>query len=156
MESRFAGLKNRLFQLLAHFVPGAQSIRVWLHRKRGVKLGRNVWIGYDAILETSRPELITIGDNSIISIRAMIIAHFRGSEGVWIEEDVFVGPGAIILPGVRIGAGAVVTAGSVVASSVAPRTMVQGNPAREIAKCGVSLVGKATLKQFYRSLRPVT
>ena len=155
MESPLRGLKNRVLQLLAHFMPGARSVRVWLHRRRGVKLGKNVWIGYDALLETSRPELISIGDNSIISIRATIVTHFRGAEGVSIAEDVFIGPGAIILPGVKIGAGAIVTAGSVVASSVPPMTVVQGNPAREIARSGVTLVGDATLQQFYRSLRPI-
>ena len=150
------GAKNRILQLLAHFAPGAQSLRVWLHRWRGVTLGRNVWIGYDAILETSRPRLISIGDNTIISVRAMLIAHFRGQEGIRIDEDVFIGPGAIILPGVTIGRGAVISAGSVVATSVPPMTVVQGNPARPIATCGVTLVGDASLKQFYRSLRPLT
>jgi acetyltransferase-like isoleucine patch superfamily enzyme len=156
MSSAASGLKNRVLQLLAHFVPGARSVRVRLHRWRGVNLGRNVWIGYDVLLETSRPHLISIGDNTIISMRAMLIAHFREQKGIRIEEDVFIGPGAIILPGVTIGAGAVVTAGSVVATSVAPQVMVQGNPARPIATCSVSLVGDdMTLKQFYHSLRPV-
>jgi acetyltransferase-like isoleucine patch superfamily enzyme len=155
MVSVITDLKNRVLQFLAHFVPGARSVRVRLHRWRGVKMGRNVWIGYDVVLETSRPHLISIGDNTIISVRAMLIAHFRGQEGIRIEEDVFIGPGAIILPGVTVGSGAVVTAGSVVSTSVAPMTMVQGNPARPIATCCISLVGDATLKQFYRSLRPL-
>ncbi len=149
-------LKNRTLQFVAHFAPGARSVRVWLHRLRGVNLGENVWIGYDVLLETSRPHLITIGDNSIVSIRAMLIAHFRGDEGIRIEEDVFVGPGAIVLPGVTIGRGAVVTAGSVVSASVPPMTVVQGNPARPIATCGVTLTGEASSKQFRRSLRPVS
>src|SRR5271165_7214423 len=136
MLNAINGLKNRVFQLLAHFVPGARSLRVWLHKGRGVIIGRNVWIGYDVILETSRPELISIGDNTIISVRATLIAHFRHQNGITIEEDVFIGPGVIILPGVTIGRGAVITAGSVVAESVAPAVMVQGNPARPIAKCG--------------------
>jgi acetyltransferase-like isoleucine patch superfamily enzyme len=155
MENTVTGLKNRMLQLAAAYAPGARSLRARLHRWRGVKLGKNVWIGYDVVLETSRPYLISIGDNTIISVRSMLIAHFRGQEGIKINEDVFVGPGAIILPGVVIGRGAVITAGSVVSSSVAAMTVVQGNPARPIATCGVNLVGDATLKQFYRSLRPV-
>jgi serine acetyltransferase len=106
-------------------------------------------------LETSRPHLITIGDNVIISIRAMMIAHFRGPQGIRIEDDVFIGPGAIILPNVTIGRGAVVTAGSVVSSSVAPMTVVQGNPARPIALCGVTLGEETNMGQFLHSLRPV-
>jgi acetyltransferase-like isoleucine patch superfamily enzyme len=150
------GLKNRVLHLLAHFAPGAMSVRVWLHRLRGVKIGRNVWIGYDVVLETSRPDLIAIGNNTVISVRAMLIAHFREREGIRIEEDVFIGPGAIILPGVTVGRGAVVTAGSVVAQSVPPATMVQGNPARPVASCGAVLADEGVrLRQFYRSLRPL-
>ena len=33
-----------------------------------------VWIGYDCILETSRPHLITICDHAIVSLRATLIA----------------------------------------------------------------------------------
>jgi acetyltransferase-like isoleucine patch superfamily enzyme len=154
-ESPFRGLKNRVLQEVARIAPGARSVRVWLHRWRGVKVGRRVWIGYDCVLETSRPELITIGNDAILSVRALLVAHFRGMVGITIEAEAFIGPGAIVLPGVTIGRGAVVTAGSVVSSSVPPMTVVQGNPARPIATCGVTLVGDASLKAFYRSLRPI-
>ena len=130
-------------------------MRVWLHRWRGVKIGRGVWIGYDCILETSQPHLITVGDNAVLGVRAMLIAHFRGSVGITIEDEAFIGPGAIVLPAVTIGKGAVVTAGSVVSTSVPPMTVVQGNPARAIAKCGVTLVGGASQNEFYRSLTPI-
>jgi len=154
-EGRLRGLRNRVFQELARMLPGAQTLRVWLHRKRGVRIGSGVWIGYDCILETSRPNLIHIGDNAVLSMRAMLIAHFRGSTGITIEEEAFIGPGAIVLPGVKIGRGAVVTAGSVVSASIPPMTVVQGNPARPIARCGVTLTGDASLEKFYRSMRPI-
>ena len=154
-ENPFLGLRNRLFQELARFLPGARTLRVWLHRQRGVEIGEGVWIGYDCVLETSRPHLIRIGQNSIISLRVMLIAHFRGEVGITIGDDVFVGPGAIILPNVTLGQGCVVTAGSVVTTSVPPKTLVQGNPARPIATCGVNLVGDAPQKTFLRSLRPL-
>jgi len=154
-ESLFRGLINRVLQHLARVMPGAQSLRVALHRARGVKIGKNVWIGYDAILDTSRPYLITLEDGSSIGIRATIIAHFRELQGVKIEQDAFVGPGAIILPNVVIGRGAVVTAGSVVTQSVAPMTVVQGNPAVPVAKCGVILAANVRLKEFSRQLKPL-
>jgi acetyltransferase-like isoleucine patch superfamily enzyme len=146
---------NRLLQLIAFHAPGAGSLRVLLHRWRGVKIGQNCWIGYQAMLESSRPHLIQIGDNVIISIRALLIAHFRGPAGISIENDVFIGPGAIILPNVTLGRGAVVTAGSVVSASVPAMTVVQGNPARPIATCGVTLGEETTMEQFLRSLRPI-
>src|SRR5262249_39186598 len=104
---------------------------------------------------TSRPYLITIGNNVILSIRVLLVAHFRGQTGITIEDEAFIGPGAIILPGVIIGKGAVVTAGSVVSASVPPMTVVQGNPARPIATCGVTLVGDDRIEVFQRSLRPI-
>ena len=66
---------NRLLQLIAFHAPGAQSLRVLLHRWRGVKIGKNCWIGYEALLETSRPHLIQIGDNVIISILLLPFRH---------------------------------------------------------------------------------
>jgi len=150
-----AGLRNRICQAIARWAPGGRSLRPKLHRWRGIAMGTGVWIGYDCILETSRPHLIAIGNDVVISIRVLMIAHFRGQTGITIEDSVFIGPGAIILPGVKIGKGAVVTAGSVVSSSVPPMTMVQGNPARVVATCGATLVTDAPIGEFYRSLRPL-
>ena len=49
-----------------------------------------------------------------------------------IENGASIGAGAVILPGLVIGAGAMVAAGSVVTKNVAPKSLVQGNPARHI------------------------
>lgn len=155
-ENPFRGLKNRVCQHLARILPGARSLRVSLHRARGVKIGNGVWIGYDVILDTSRPHLITIGDRASLSMRVTVVAHFRETQGVRIEEDVFVGPGTIILPNVVIGRGAVVSAGSVVTKSVPPMTLVQGNPAVPIAECGIVLNESTTVKEFSRRLRPIS
>ena len=155
-EGPLRGFSNRLLQHLARILPGASSLRVMLHRARGVRIGKNVWIGYDVILDTSRPFLITLEDNCTLSMRVTVVAHFRESTGVKVEQDAFVGPGAIILPNVVVGRGSVVTAGSVVTRSVPPMTVVQGNPAVPVAKCGVSLVPGVTLKEFSQRLRPAS
>jgi len=76
-EGFFSAAKTRILQVLACHSPGATTWRVWLHRWRGVHIGKDVWIGYDAIIETSWPELVTIRDRATIQIRATIIAHFR-------------------------------------------------------------------------------
>ena len=54
------------------------------------------------------------------------------------------------MPNVTIGAGAVVAAGQVAPStrSVAPLTMVQGNPAKPIARCGIPLGLDTPVKEF--------
>ncbi len=154
-ESFLPGLRNRILQLLARNAPGATTWRVRLHRWRGVKIGEGVWIGYDAIIETGYPHLVTIGDRVAIGARAIILAHNREQEGVVIEEDVTLGPGVIVLPNVRIGQGAIVTAGSVVTRSVPPKTMVQGNPARPVATVEVPLRLDVSMKEFSKGLRPI-
>jgi acetyltransferase-like isoleucine patch superfamily enzyme len=146
---------NRMFQLLARILPGAQTVRVFLHRARGVRIGKRVWIGYDVILETSRPQLVTIEDDVSISMRATIIAHFKEFQGVKIERDVFIGPGVIILPGVTVGEGSVLKAGTVVSQSVPARTIVEGNPGRAVGRCEIPLGRETSLKEFARGVRPL-
>ena len=154
-ENLLRGIKNRVCQHLARILPGARTVRVSLHRSRGVQIGKDVWIGYDVILDTSRPYLITIEDRALLSMRVTVIAHFKETKGVKIEEDAFVGPGAIILPNVVIGRGAVVTAGSVVTKSVPAMTVVQGNPAVPVARCGIPLTQDITAKNFAWRLKPL-
>lgn len=155
------GAKNRLLQVLALYAPGAETLRVRMHRARGVRIGEGTFISTGALIETAFPQLVWIGSNVLIGIRAVIIAHFRDGQPladispVRIEDDVFVGPGAIVLPRVTIGQGSVVAAGSVVTQSVAPLTLVQGNPAVPVARCGVPLGASTPYWEFQRHLRPL-
>ena len=146
---------QRTLQILARVSPGGMTLRVWLHRWRGVKIGKRVWIGYDAIIETAYPHLVEIRDEAVVGIRATILAHFRESRGVVIEEGAHLGPAVIILPNVTIGKGAVVAAGSVVTKSVPPMTLVQGNPAKPVAKVGLVLGHDKSMKEFSAHLRPL-
>lgn len=154
-ESPFRGLRNRLLQGLANALPGATTVRVMLHRWRGVEIGDDVWIGHEVLLDTSDPHLIHIGNRVTLSIRATVIAHSREIRGVWIEDDVFIGPCTCILAGVRIGKGAVIAAGSVVSSNVSPMTVVQGNPARPVARNGIPLGAKTSMEDFKNQLMPI-
>ncbi|MBW8853622.1 MAG: hypothetical protein JF604_04670 [Bradyrhizobium sp.] len=160
-ENFFTGIKNRIFQLLARVAPDVW--RVKLHRARGVSIGKNASIGYDSIIETSYPWLVSIGDDVNIGIRVTIIAHFRGmvpvgkqKHTVEIKNDAFVGPGVFILPNVTIGEGAVVAAGSVVNESVPPFTLVQGNPAKPKARCGLPLSKAVSYAEFVANLKPIS
>ena len=51
---------------------------------------------------------------------------------VEVENDVWIGHGAILLKGIRVGNGAIIGAGSVVTKSVPAYSVVAGNPARVI------------------------
>jgi len=152
-ENLFRGAANRVLQEIAKVAPGARTLRPRLHRARGVKIGEDVWIGYDAVLETAHPDLITIEDGVSIGMRVTIVGHFRETTGVRIERDAFIGPAVVILPNVVIGHGAVVTAGSVVTRSIPAMVVAQGNPAVPIAECGIALTPDVTMKEFSRKLK---
>ena len=51
---------------------------------------------------------------------------------IYVNDDVWIGIGAIILSGIHIGQGAVIAAGTVVTKNVPPYAVVGGNPARII------------------------
>jgi heptaprenylglycerol acetyltransferase len=162
-------VRNRAFQALALHAPGGDSLRPWLHRLRGVEIGEGTWIGLGSMIEPGFPGRVVIGKRVVVGIRTTIIAHFeykgvdrrtgtpflRDEISVKIEDDVFIGPSAVILPDVTIGYGAVVTAGSVVTRSVPPLTMVQGNPAKPVAKSTIPLGLHTPLYEYYRNLKPI-
>ena len=50
--------------------------------------------------------------------------------GAYVEDDVMIGGGCLILPGVRIGAGSFIAAGAVVTKDVPPKSLVMGFPAK--------------------------
>jgi acetyltransferase-like isoleucine patch superfamily enzyme len=100
-------------------------------------LGRNVTISYH----------VTIADSDFHStdpdlrIRDAIASSPQGDRGqkpalvsqpVMIDDDVWIGVGAIILKGVHIGAGARIHAGAVVTRDVPSGAILAGNPARPI------------------------
>ncbi len=144
------------------------ALRVPIHRLRGVTIGERVRIATEVILETARPEWISIGNDVQIGVRTTVLAHIHalppefGSEkerndyvSVRIEDDVNIGPGCIVLPNVTIGRGSVVTAGSVVTRAVPPMMMVRGNPAEPVARLGIPLSGDTGMKEFMRAMKPV-
>lgn len=135
-------LISLILQDVSFFMPW--PLRSYLHRARGVKVGRNVFIGSFVVLEDAFPEFIRIEDNVQISAGAKIIAHdssfrnvFEGKlptfiRPVVIKRHAYIGSGAIILPGVTVGEKAIIGAGAVVVSDVSPRTIVVGVPAKPI------------------------
>ena len=104
------------------------------------KIGENVIFDINNF-DDLYPELIEIGDNSVIATGAKILTHdaisFVSSgenvkKPVKIGKNVFVGFNSIIMPGVTIGDNVIVSAGSVVTKSVPDNKIIGGNPARII------------------------
>jgi serine acetyltransferase len=63
-----------------------------------------------------------------------VIHQARTSQGITVEDNVWIGIGARILDGVHVGRNSIVGAGAVVAKDVPPWTVVMGNPARVVEK----------------------
>jgi acetyltransferase-like isoleucine patch superfamily enzyme len=109
-----------------------------------IRIGRDSLIGEYNVLRGQGG--ITIGDRVYTSPFCQLLAvnHVYDdptrpmveqgitAQGIHIEDDVWIGAGAIVTDGVRVGKGAVIAAGAVVTKDVAAHTVVGGVPARVI------------------------
>lgn len=122
-------------------------------------MGKDVFIGDDVYLENEHPDAVEIQDGVHISVRAMILAHTRGSGNVVIEKDAFIGPNTVIATSgnktLRIGAGAVVGAGVVVTRDVPAQAFIANEMPKPIASVGLPLTKAETVEDFVRGLMPV-
>jgi len=110
--------------------------------------GQNIHLGDHVFLNVLCTILdcneVRIGHHVMIgpNVQIYTAAHLLGAEPrnqglevakpITIEDNVWIGGGAILLPGVRVGRNAVVGAGAVVPRDVPANTVVAGNPARVI------------------------
>jgi acetyltransferase-like isoleucine patch superfamily enzyme len=117
--------------------------------REGLRVGTNSGWGVGCFINAGGG--VTIGNDVLIGPRVVIHSlnhvykdakvpiRLQGhvAKPVVIEDDVWIGAGAIILAGVRVGRGAVVGAGSVVTKDVPAFGVVVGNPARFVRFRGV-------------------
>lgn len=155
-------LIKRLLNRLSGFLPGGYSLRPWIHRFRGARIGKQVWISQFVYIDEIHPEDVTIGDRTTIGLRSSIISHFYwgpripgNGKPVTIGTDVFVGPHCLILPGVSIGDGAVIQGGSVVSRPVPARTLWGPQNTGPIATVTVPLTAAHSYSEFSMGLRPI-
>ena len=127
----------------------------------GIKIGKDSLIGEYSIIRGQGG--VKIGDRVYTSPFTQIIAvnHVFNdpdrpfieqgitAEGIEIEDDVWVGAGAIITDGVRVGKGAVIAAGAVVTRDVEPHTVVGGVPARLIKKIAEATHPTSDLRIYF-------
>jgi acetyltransferase-like isoleucine patch superfamily enzyme len=124
-------LESRILHVAARLLPGATSLRVKIHRKRGVKIGKNVFIGSDVYIDDFSPEYILIEDNAEINARCIVLAHDGVKvKSVKIRKGALIGVGTVIFPGVEIGEGAIVGGNSTVSRDIPPKALAFGSPAK--------------------------
>jgi len=114
----------------------------------GIRIGRESLVGEFNVIRGQGG--VVIGDRVYTSPLVQILAVEHVCEdpdrpfvdqgirarGIVIEDDVWIGAGAIITDGVRVGKGAVVGAGAVVTRDVPPHTVVAGVPAKVMREVG--------------------
>lgn len=117
--------------------------RCMISRGRSIIIGHGFYMGHDChlgapaiigddVLFASCVALVG-GDHRIDDIEGPIKYSGRDLiKKIVIEDDVWIGHGAILMHGVTVGKGAVVAAGAVVTKDVEPYSVVGGNPARHI------------------------
>lgn len=124
----------------------APGLRMALLRLSGIKIGVKTFVNMGVrFVDNYRGSAIQLGDRVAIAPGAMFIAdsdpndsrlgviesfHIRGQ--VVVQDDAWIGAGAIILPNVTVGQFAVVGAGAIVTRNVEDYAIVVGNPARKI------------------------
>ncbi len=96
----------------------------------GITIGDHCQISARVSFETISHRLLPVMDGKRPSYPAPIV----------VENNVWIGSGAILLPGITVGEGAVVAAGAVVTKDVRPFTVVGGIPARVIHDLNTSQV----------------
>jgi len=136
---------NRFLHCGARYLPMFPAMRAALHRWRGVKVGKRVFIGSEVFIDDAEPDLVVIEDDVTIIARAALLAHAyypehlqpylaeaAGRRGITIRRGAYLGFGAIVMPGVTVGEEAVVGAGAVVTRDVPPRAVVVGVPGKVV------------------------
>jgi heptaprenylglycerol acetyltransferase len=115
------------------------ALKRWVFRRLGMRLGRGVTIASGVAMDYFFPELIEVGDHTIIGMDAMVLAHeflhdrFR-SGAVRIGANCLVGANSTMLVGVTLGDGTTVAAMSLVHKGTPAGAFVGGVPIRILRK----------------------
>lgn len=97
----------------------AEFVHMW--GGGGISIGNDVMIASHVIISSQTHDL-----------NARVFRESYIEAPCIIEDNVWIGAGAIVLPGVRIGSGSMIGAGSVVTKTIPPRSLAVGIPARVV------------------------
>ena len=108
----------------------------WIDNQSKISIGSCCSIAPNVHFLSGAEHNITTLSSYPFRVRVLNDVKFEAkSKGdIVVDDDVWIGYGAVILSGVHIGQGAVIGAGAVVTKDVAPYTIVGGVPAKIIKK----------------------
>ena len=115
------------------------ALKRWIFRRLGMRLGRRVTIASGAMLDYFFPELIEIGDDTIVGMDALVLTHeflhdrIRAGR-VRIGARCLVGARSTILAGVELADGTTVAAMSLVNKGTDQAVVIGGVPARVLGE----------------------
>ncbi len=100
-----------------------------------INIGNNVLIASDVKIYTATHTTDVAGRTNTPANKKISGCFCRTySKPITIEDNVWIGGGAILLPGVTIGKNSVIGAGSVVTRSIPENSVAVGNPCRTIKR----------------------
>ena len=118
---------------VARYIPNVK-LKHWLFRNvLHMTLGERSAFAFKVVPDLLYPELITVGENSIVGYNTTILTHeylvesFRTGP-VHIGHHTMIGANVTILPGVTIGDRVGIGAGTIVSKDVPDDTLAYGNP----------------------------
>jgi acetyltransferase-like isoleucine patch superfamily enzyme len=145
---KISEFKRYFWYRLSRWAPTNQIRKSTFKKLDYVKLGSNCYIGPNITVTpfggyTKNKKLLIMKDRVVISPNVTFLCSMHPEESkiskvygetspIIIEEDVWIGAGAIILGGIRIGKCSVVGAGAVVTKDVPHYNVVGGVPAKTL------------------------
>ena len=149
------------YRLLSHFLTHQKmrriarchhraAVRKLLLQRTGVEIGEGTSINHSVSIMDNPPisNLIigkrvaiaagatficySVPDNSELDHNLYVKERLIQKGTIVVEDDVWIGAGAIILPNVKVGRRSIIGAGAVVCGDVTPYSTIAGVPARKI------------------------
>jgi acetyltransferase-like isoleucine patch superfamily enzyme len=108
-----------------YFNPGIRIVNDYPEDKLLV-LGKNVALAPGVILVCNSAPAPFSKLRENLYVKSKLIC----AKGIYIDDDSWIGAGAIILPGVRIGKGAIIGSGAIVTKDIPEYSIATGNPAK--------------------------
>jgi len=125
-----------------------RKIRPAVLRWVGCKVGKDVFIGAEVLIDSGNAKLITIEDNVHIAARSILLCHKRSLDNyckgdnygkikyrtgaIHLKKGCAIGTNSLVMPGVTVGEGAIVGAYSLVTKDIPDWTVALGRPAKVV------------------------